>query len=68
MNTVLWIIQILLAFVLLYHGWLMWFLPAPTQQGALAYIMAIPFGQGERLGHRIGSGKVQPIQSTHVQE
>jgi uncharacterized membrane protein YphA (DoxX/SURF4 family) len=44
MNIILWIIQFLLAFVFISHGRLMWFLPAPTQQGSLAYIQAIPSG------------------------
>jgi uncharacterized membrane protein YphA (DoxX/SURF4 family) len=45
MNTILWIIQILLAFVFIYHGWMMWFLPPQARQGGqMAYIEAIPSG------------------------
>src|SRR5258706_14011673 len=44
MNIVLWIIQILLAFVFISHGRLMWFPLARKQQEMLAYIDAIPSG------------------------
>jgi len=45
MNILLWIFQILLAFVYIYHAWLMWFLPAAARQGGqMAYIEAIPSG------------------------
>ena len=45
MNTVLWIIQILLAFVFIYHGWMMWFLPPQAREGGqMAYVEAIPSG------------------------
>jgi uncharacterized membrane protein YphA (DoxX/SURF4 family) len=43
MNIALWIIQILLAFVFLSHGYLMLFPPATLQPG-MAYILAIPMG------------------------
>ena len=36
MNILLWIFQILLAFVFIYHGWLMLALPKPTEQAQLA--------------------------------
>ena len=41
MNIVLWIVQILLAFNFLFHGWLMWSTPKSVQQG-MAYMLAIP--------------------------
>jgi uncharacterized membrane protein YphA (DoxX/SURF4 family) len=45
MNILLWVFQILLAFVFLSHGRLMWFLPAQARQGGqMAYIEAIPSG------------------------
>jgi len=45
MNILLWVIQILLAFVFISHGRLMWFLPPPARQGGqMAYIEAIPSG------------------------
>jgi uncharacterized membrane protein YphA (DoxX/SURF4 family) len=42
MNILLWIFQILLAFVFINHGWLMLTLPKSTEQGQLGYIRAIP--------------------------
>jgi len=45
MNTILWIIQILLAFAFIAHGWLMWSLPPQAREGGqMAYIEAIPPG------------------------
>jgi uncharacterized membrane protein YphA (DoxX/SURF4 family) len=45
MNIILWIIQILLAFVFIYHGWMMWSLPPQARQGGqMDYIEAIPLG------------------------
>lgn len=45
MNIILWIIQILLAFAFIYHGWMMWFLPPQARQGGqMDYIEAIPLG------------------------
>ena len=45
MNIVLWIIQILLAFVFIYHGWMMLSLPPQARQGGqMDYIEAIPSG------------------------
>ena len=61
MNILLWIIQILLAFVFIYHGWLMLALPKPTEQAQLAYIRAIPSGLrwftgvAESLGGKVSS-------------
>jgi len=44
MNIILWIVQILLAFVFISHGRLMWFPLEPKQQEMLGYIEAIPMG------------------------
>jgi len=45
MNIALWIIQILLAFVFIYQGWMMWFLPPQARQGGqMDYIESIPSG------------------------
>jgi len=44
MDILLWIFQFLLAFVFIYHGWLMLALPEPTEQARLSYIRAIPVG------------------------
>jgi uncharacterized membrane protein YphA (DoxX/SURF4 family) len=49
MNTVLWIIQVLLALMFLLHGRLMLFPPASLQSG-MAYIMAIPTGFRRFIG------------------
>jgi len=50
MNTVLWIIQILLALMFLFHGRMMLSPPASAQQGMMAYIMAIPEGFRRFIG------------------
>ena len=45
MNIILWIIQVLLAFAFIYHGWMMISLPPQARQGGqMAYIEAIPAG------------------------
>ena len=44
MNIILWIVQILLAFVFISHGRLMGFPLAPKQKEMLGYIEAIPSG------------------------
>jgi uncharacterized membrane protein YphA (DoxX/SURF4 family) len=45
MNIILWIVQVLLAFAFIYHGWMMWFLPPQARQGGqMNYIEAIPSG------------------------
>jgi uncharacterized membrane protein YphA (DoxX/SURF4 family) len=45
MNIILWIIQILLAFAFIYHGWMMVSLPPQARQGGqMDYIEAIPSG------------------------
>lgn len=45
MNILLWVLQILLAFLFIYHGWMMWFLPPQARQGGqMAYVEAIPSG------------------------
>ncbi len=45
MNILLWIIQILLAFVSIYHGWMMLTLPPQARQGGqMNYIEEIPSG------------------------
>jgi uncharacterized membrane protein YphA (DoxX/SURF4 family) len=45
MNIILWVIQILLAFVFIYHGWMMWFLPPQARKGGqMDYVEAIPTG------------------------
>jgi uncharacterized membrane protein YphA (DoxX/SURF4 family) len=49
MNTVLWICQILLAIIFLFHGWLMWTTPKSIQQ-SMAYILAIPSGFRRIIG------------------
>lgn len=49
MNIVLWIIQVLLALMFLFHGRLMLFPPTSLQAG-MAYIMAIPTGFRRFIG------------------
>jgi uncharacterized membrane protein YphA (DoxX/SURF4 family) len=45
MNIILWIIQILLAFAFIYHGWMMLTLPPQARQGGqMDYIAAISPG------------------------
>jgi uncharacterized membrane protein YphA (DoxX/SURF4 family) len=42
-NVILWILQIVLAIIIFYHGWLLWTLPAMAQK-TMAYMLAIPDG------------------------
>ena len=42
MNVALWIVQILLALMFLFHGYTMWFPSESLSQGGMAYIFAIP--------------------------
>jgi uncharacterized membrane protein YphA (DoxX/SURF4 family) len=49
MNTALWIVQILLALMFMFHGGLMLFPPATLPAG-MAYIMAIPTGFRRFIG------------------
>jgi uncharacterized membrane protein YphA (DoxX/SURF4 family) len=45
MNIILWIVQILLAFLFIYHGWMMLSLPPQARQGGqMDYVEAIPTG------------------------
>jgi uncharacterized membrane protein YphA (DoxX/SURF4 family) len=45
MNIILWILQIMLAFAFIYHGWMMLALPPQARQGGqMDYIEAIPSG------------------------
>jgi uncharacterized membrane protein YphA (DoxX/SURF4 family) len=44
-NIILWIIQVLLAFAFIYHGWMMLSLPPQARQGGqMDYVEAIPTG------------------------
>ncbi len=49
MNTLLWIVQILLALMFLFHGRIMLSPPASLQAG-MAYIRAIPIGLRRFIG------------------
>jgi len=49
MNIALWIVQVLLALIFLFHGWTMWTLPASAQQG-MAYMQSIPPGFRRFIG------------------
>jgi hypothetical protein len=44
MNIVIWILQILLAFAAVNHGWLMWSFPKSAQASRMIYMQAIPSG------------------------
>jgi len=42
MNTVLWIVQILLALLFLFHGWMMLTTTTAVSQPMMGYVLAIP--------------------------
>ncbi len=45
MNIILWIVQVLLAFVFISHGWMLLSLPPQARQGGqMDYMEAIPVG------------------------
>jgi uncharacterized membrane protein YphA (DoxX/SURF4 family) len=50
MDVVLWIIQILLALMFLFHGWTMLTTTTSVSQPMMAYILAIPTGFRRFIG------------------
>jgi uncharacterized membrane protein YphA (DoxX/SURF4 family) len=50
MNVVLWILQVLLALLFAFHGWMMLTTITAPAQPMMAYIMAIPTGFRRFLG------------------